>query len=48
MSQATKLEVQGRIKEAIKLYRRVAVDYSGTPASKDAEISIAQLEKNSE
>jgi hypothetical protein len=43
LSQATKLEVQGRIREALFAYQRVADRYSHTTAGYDARKSLESL-----
>jgi hypothetical protein len=43
LEEATKLEIQGRVREAIAAYQRVADRYSHTPAGQDAQRSIDSL-----
>ena len=43
LADATKLEVQGRVREAIAAYQRVADRYSHTAAGQDAQKSIESL-----
>ena len=44
LTQATRLEREGRIQEALAAYRHVAEKYSHTPAGQDAQISIESLQ----
>jgi hypothetical protein len=43
LADATKLETQGQVQEAIAAYQRVVDNYSHTPAGKDAQKSVEAL-----
>lgn len=43
LSQATHLETQGRIQEAVAAYEKIAIKYSHTAAGQDAQKSLESL-----